>query len=68
MRTGSSTCFFEDPFEGFGLALAGFRRGSLCAPSATYIRAVRPLSFHSIFASHPPIPSKTSIWAYMFMC
>ena len=23
MQTGSSTCSFEDPFEGFGLALAG---------------------------------------------
>ena len=67
-RTGSTMCFFEGPFEGFGSALALLRRGSLCAPSASYIRAVRPSFYFHIFASHPPIPSKTFIWAYVYMC
>ena len=59
---------FEGPFEVVGLA-------GRCLGADHFAHRVRHISapfgrfhFSDIFASHPPIPSKTYIWAYMFMC
>ena len=68
-RMGSSGA---DPsnglFEGFGSGCGG-RLGHFVTPSVARCPApsCSPLSIH-FFASHPPIPTKAFIWAYVYLC
>ena len=59
--------FSKSDFEGVWLRLAA-RLGHFVTPSVARYPAPFVRHFFHFFASHPPIPTKAFIWAYVYLC